>query len=285
MRDIDAAPRKVLQMFGGPPKKWGSSDSGSGSGGGKGAARPDRSTFAALKAIPGESMKSFARRVNLERSNGLGQVRSGAGPAKTINDKRKRYLNEKKARKQAKKRGEAPSQETWDDEEEQRGQQQQSQQQGGSRGNGGGGGQNGGAKRQRTAENGASAASFQPPAANSGGSRSKRPDATDQFPTETIRFGERAMEPPRGLPEPRKSQVRGRSVMHAREPAHPIATVSLPLPPTHPNFSKRAEAAPAGGDPQGAEGGQASAHARQRSSRDRCRSRGSAACCPQVAGP
>ena len=176
-RDVDKAPRKVAELFSGG-RKQDKAPLEKAAGGGK---------IYNMKSFPGESMKAFNRRVNVEGSKRLQQLSVDAGPKKPISEKRKKYLNEKRDRKKARASGDDSQFPMLDDD-------------------GSGGADSSGSNKHRTlrvGENRKAAAAAPEFKLNAG-----RGATLEEFPVDSVKFGDRVMEPPRSLPEPRKSMVR-----------------------------------------------------------------------------
>lgn len=168
-KDVEAIPRSVQRLL----QAKGALEPGAPS---KEKAKPER-MFAHIKPLAGESMTSFHRRINTERSKQLTTIRADRIDSKTVNDKRSAYLQKKKEKKKQGGLGINEPGYMMDDAPE-----------------------DGGKKRSRTDDDEDDRPSSKRP--NQNASR----EDTDEFPTERISFGERAMEPPKLLVAPRKSQ-------------------------------------------------------------------------------
>lgn len=209
-KDIEAIPRSVQRLL----EAKGALTASSGGGGG-GAPKPKpapQRLLAHVNPLPGESKGSFHRRVNAERSKQLAAIRAERLDAKTVSDKRSAYLQKKKEKKRTKGTGfnepgyTAPDDGgSGDDDDDDVG----GGSGGGSYGGGGAAAPAAGHKRPRGAADDDSDGGRPPapkrPAVGGGGGAGRR-EVPDDFPTERVAFGERAMEPPRLTVAPRKSQ-------------------------------------------------------------------------------
>jgi hypothetical protein len=230
-KDVEAQPASIKRML---------AQKAAIMGGAAAAARPDKPKpaqfFSHVKPMPGESMSAFHRRVNAERTKQLATIRAGAKEAKHISDKRREYLDRKKEKKRQKGTGilepgyaAADSDDDESAAEEAPAAAAAAAGQKRPRADGDAGVDAAGGKKQRVADDASSSSSSSAlvagaaassaslssssSAAGMGGSAlrlaagGKKP-RVDEFPTETIAFGERAMEPPKITVAPRKSQVR-----------------------------------------------------------------------------
>jgi hypothetical protein len=107
-KDVDAIPRAVQLMLERKGVMAGGGGGAPGAPGAPGARRkpkrhpegaPPARMFDHVKALPGESMSSFHRRVNAERTKQLQQIRAERLDAKTVNSKRAAYLQRKKEKR------------------------------------------------------------------------------------------------------------------------------------------------------------------------------------------
>jgi len=184
-RHLDALPKGVALLVSAQGLAAGRGGVGRRDKGGEGAAPRPPSTarlFSHIHALPGESLKSFNRRVTIEQHKRQAEARAAPVEGSQLSEKRQRFLEDRRQRKR---------------------------QRGGQGGDGGGGdddaggGVGGGGPRKRARGDG-----------DDGAARdaSRAPDRPMDFPTaETVAFGERAMAPPRLSVAPRKSQVRCRA--------------------------------------------------------------------------
>lgn len=262
-KDVEAIPRAIQVMLAQKAALAGE----------KPTLRPDKpkstTFFGHVKPLPGESMGAFHRRLNNERTKALSGIRQEAKDAKHISGKRKEYLDKKKEKKRQ--RGSGLLQAGYAADTPDPTQLP--------------GGLSGGKKRKRQAERerARAQAAGEGDGDSDGGPAAKRRagaggEARMDFPTDSVSFGERAMEPPKLTVKPRKSQVRatplrgppavrrppaaargeGRLVVDLRPPPAPARALTPPcLAPScaPPARARAAEAKGARGRPQGAQGG------------------------------